>query len=223
MGRKIFVSYKYKDYDVALLHGYSNSGYATPRHYVSYIDNIVTRNYGHVFKGEDDHADLSYLSEDGIWAELRDLIYDSTLTIILISPNMKDPTKSENAQWIPWEVSYSLRQTTRSDRSSRTNAMLTVVLPDSNGSYNYYCRTTVEGVFEQDTNKLFSIIRNNMFNEKSPNRTLVNGSYVHHGDYSYISCVKWSEFANDMDRYIDKAYEIQQKKNNYAITTQVGV
>lgn len=222
MGRKIFVSYKYGDYDVAQLYGYSNSGYTTPRQYVSYIDDVITSNYGHVFKGEDDNTDLRYLTEATIWSKLCDRIYDSSLTIILISPNMKDPYKAENAQWIPWEVSYSLRQTTRSDRTSRTNAMLAVVLPDSQGSYEHYFTTSAEGYSMHNTDILFSILKNNMFNERYPERKIIGGLYIYYGDFSYISCVKWSDFIQNMDRYINKAYEIQNKKQNYIITTQVG-
>ena len=170
MGHKIFVSYKYGDYDVAQLHGYSNSGYTTPRQYVSYIDDVITRNYGHVFKGEDDNTDLRYLTEATIWSKLCDRIYDSSLTIILISPNMKVPYEAENAQWIPWEVSYSLRQTTRSDRTSRTNAMLAVVLPNRQGSYDYYYTSSQSGSTIHNTRMLFSVISNNMFNEISPDR-----------------------------------------------------
>lgn len=101
MGHKIFVSYKYRDYDVAPLARHPAYGYTTPRQYVSYIDDVITRDYGHVFKGEDDNTDLRYLSEDTIWAKLRDRIYDSSLTIVLISPNMKEANISEAAQWIP--------------------------------------------------------------------------------------------------------------------------
>lgn len=223
MGHKIFVSYKYGDYDVAQLHGYSNSGYTTPRQYVSYIDDAITGDYGHVFKGEDDNTDLRYLTEATIWSKLCDRIYDSSLTIILISPNMKDPYKAENAQWIPWEVSYSLRQTTRSDRTSRTNAMLAVVLPNKQGSYDYYYTSTQSGSTIHNTRMLFSIISNNMFNMKSPDRRLENGSYIYYGDCSYISSVKWQDFIKDMDRYIDKAYEIQNNKEKYVITTQIGI
>lgn len=123
------------NYNAAQLPGYPKSGFITPRQYVSYHYD----NHGHVYKGEDDNTALSYLSEATVWAKLCDRIYDSTLPIILISPNMKGPYKIENAQWIPWKVSYSLRQATRSDRTSRPNTIIAVIQPDSKRSYgNYY-------------------------------------------------------------------------------------
>ena len=104
MGHKIFVSYKYHDTDVQKIT--NNYWYQdTVRDYVdqlqSYFDNTDD-----IYKGEDDGEDLSQLSEEAIWSQLKDRIYDSTLTIVMISPNMKS-FSPDREQWIPWEISYS--------------------------------------------------------------------------------------------------------------------
>ena len=87
MGHKIVVSYKYHDTDVQkITHNYCYQD--TVRDYVdqlqSYFDGTDD-----IYKGEDDGEDLSQLSENAIWSKLKDRIYDSTLTIVMISPNMK--------------------------------------------------------------------------------------------------------------------------------------
>jgi len=52
----------------------------------------------------------------------------------MISPSMKDNNRIQKFQWIPWEISFSLKETTRNDQTSHTNAICAIVLPDKNGS-----------------------------------------------------------------------------------------
>lgn len=228
MGHKIFISYKYADSDVRHITGESWET-NTVRDYVDVLQEKLSES-NQIYKGESDGEDLSQLSEETIWQKLRDRIYDSTLTIVLISKNMKDPFKLEKNQWIPREISYSLKETSRKDSSgnsitSKTNAVLAVVIPDRNDSYRYYtyinsccdtkCRTLL-------TNTLFKILRGNMFNLKSPNTSdCQSGSRIYYGDSSYIPSVEWDTFINDMDTYIDKAYEIQDNIDDYEIYKEV--
>ena len=139
MGHKIFVSYKYADDQVANLPGQRNS---TVRNYVDKLEDYFDSS-SHIYKGESSGEDLSQLAEETIWTKLRDRIFDSTMTIVFISPGMKVSGKKEKDQWIPWAISFSLSTTKRKTQSGSTytsnpNAMLAVVLPDANGSYDYF-------------------------------------------------------------------------------------
>jgi MTH538 TIR-like domain (DUF1863) len=223
MGKKIFVSYKYSDSNVQALGGYYNT---TARDYVDKIGGLL-EDGDHIFKGEDDGEDMSSLQDATIGSKLGDKIFDSSLTIVLISKGMKEHFSAEKEQWIPWEISYSLKEQSRDGGRSNTNAVLAVVLPDSAGGYNYFieenscpyckCRTL-------KTDFLFQILRDNMFNVKKPVFTDCQyhiGSKPYHGYSSYIHAVKWSDFVEFPNKYIDIASEIRQNINDYELTKTV--
>ena len=178
MGRKIFVSYKYKDNNVKVLPGVNQTTW--PCDYVNYIrDNIL--NGDDIYKGENTGEDISFWREEAIWNHLKNKIYDSSITIVLISPNMKESGKWQKSQWIPWEISYSLRETSRNDRTSHNNAILAVVLPNQRGSYDYY-----------HTDDLFPILRDNIEN-------------------GYIYVVTWEDFLKYPNLAIKTAFDYREK------------
>lgn len=137
MGKKIFISYKYADSNVQRLPNKQLWETTTVRDYVNLLESYFDSS-NHIYKGESNDEDLSYLSEDSIWEKLKDRIYDSSITIVIISPGMKESYRSEYYQWIPWEVAFSLKETERMDRTSHSNAIFALVLPDRNGMYDYF-------------------------------------------------------------------------------------
>ena len=137
MGRKIFISYKYSDDSVKQLRPHDFIDKTTARDYVDKLQNKLNRDGIHINKGEKDDESLADFKDDTIQGKLADKIFDSSVTIVLLSPNMKDWCKNEEDQWIPWEISYSLRNKKRASGNSRRNAILLVGLPDRNGCYNY--------------------------------------------------------------------------------------
>ena len=220
MARKIFVSYKHKDYNVYPING----GIITARDYVDEIMKLFEND--EIYKGER-NEDLTQFKDETIQTHLKDKIYDSSVTLVLVSPNMKDPYQLESDQWIPWEVSYSLKRITRQERTSQTNALLAVVLPDLSSSYSHFleedtcdfchCRTL-------HTGKLFQILGKNMFNLKqlTPNSCrnhLTNPAYV--GPSSYIYSVKWEDFIKNKEKYLQMAEERRDKIDDYEIRKMV--
>lgn len=236
MGNKIFVSYKYSDTQVQDLGLYEVIDYGwtktkqkiitTARHYVDELEGILEVE-DHIYKGEDDGEDMSTLKDSTIGSKLGDKIFDSSITIVLISKGMKEVLTDEKDQWIPWEISYSLREQSRESGNSKTNAVLAVVLPDQFGKYDYFiadntcsyckCRTL-------KTTFLFQILRDNMFNIKKPVFTDCNNHLdkkPYQGHSSFIHSVKWNDFKDKPIKYIDTAIEIRKKMNEYNIIKTV--
>ncbi len=221
MGKKIFISYKYSDGNVRPL---NNNWFTTARDYVDVLQSKIDKS-DHINKGEDDGEDMSSLADSTIASKLGDKIFDSSVTIVFISKGMKE-NKPDKDQWIPWELSYSLREQSRQGINSKTNAVLAVVLPDENGRYDYFithnqcdancsCRTL-------HTDTLFEILRQNMFNRNAKTRQgCSSGRAVYTGRPSYIHCVKWDDFIDNINDHIDSSLEIWRDRSNYSIQKSV--
>lgn len=239
-GHRIFISYKYYDTNVyqkiehRLFNENLKRSLLTPRDYVDVLSEYLDNHSPHYCKAEDDNNDLSQLSDDAIWEILKDKIYDSTMTIVIISPNMKEANKKDREQWIPWEIKYSLDNNTRhnsagNEISSHTNAMLAIVLPDKDNSYSYYFENKKccnNGCRLNKTNTLFNILRRNTFNKKK-NEMQYNcfiGDTIYKGDaHSYIPFVKWCDVdsKDKLEKAIEHSYEIQSKKEQYDISHEI--
>ena len=227
MGKKIFVSYKYSDDQVENLKYGQNS---TVRDYVDKFEEKVDSS-DDIYKGESDGEDLSNLSDDTIWDKLKDRIYDSSVTIVFISPGMKESGKKDRDQWIPWEISYSLKETSRKNKNgdpvtSHSNAMIAVVLPNKNGSYSYYLeprKCCDRKCTTHHTDQLFTIIKKNKFNrtQNATKHTCDNKETIWTGTCSYIEAVKWSDFIDDYEKYVEKAVDRQDNIDEYDICKEV--
>lgn len=229
MARKIFVSYKYGDTNVPDLKKRDEVDFlgvpiSVPRStrvrdYVDELQEIIGKD--NINLGEKEGESLGNFTDETIKSSLKDKIFGSSVTIVMISKGMKDNLKTEKEQWIPWEISYSLRVTTRADRSSRMNALLGVVLPDETGNYNWYYRYNPDcNSITHFTNQLFKMLQCNMFNLKEKDTRECNGTTINISDEpSFIKTVKWEEFINkkDYNFYIEKAIAIRDNKDLYEV------
>lgn len=227
MARNIFISYKYHDNQVGDLEiqepkwtGYGIQFEKRPTRGRDYVDKLqeILKQYNHINLGERDGESLEQFSDEQIKSELKDKIRQSSTTIVLISKGMKEVGKPENEQWIPWEISYSLRTTTIQERKSHRNAVLGIVLPDENNSYSWYYRYNPEcDSITHLMNQLFGILKKNMFNILKPNTRECSGTNIYEGEHSYIKTVKWVEFCINTEWYIEKVLEIQENGHLYDI------
>lgn len=209
MGNKVFISYKYSDRSVRQLKPYDLFHITTVRNYVDIIQDKFERDGIHINKGENDGESLADFKKETIRSKLAEKIFDSSVTIVLISPNMKDALKAEEDQWIPWEISYSLKSKKREDNRSKRNAILLVILPDNFGNYDYV---------NSPYRFYFNIIQRNLHNLHTP--------YIAHKlknacSNSYMLQCNWDNFISNPYEWIDAAKEIKMNGDKYNIYTKL--
>ncbi|WGO84690.1 TIR domain-containing protein [Arsenophonus apicola] len=225
MARKIFVSYKYGDTKVkALTDSYHDD--TKVRDYVTKLQEVLDYN-DHIYKGENDGEDLSNFKDSTIESKLRNKIFDSSITIVMISSGMKDNFISEKDQWISWEISYSLKELWKDGRKSLPNGVLMVVLPDENNSYNYYIQEhTCPDCSCQilNTNFLFKILKENVFNSKELIKSTCkyNNNPIYSGDHSYIISVKWNKFITNPNYYLNCCAKLRDNIDQFNISKMIN-
>ena len=169
------------------------------------------------YQGEtSDSPDLGDYKTSTIKKTLSDMIFDTSVTIVIISPQMKD------SKWMDWEIKYSLREKTRNGLTRHANGVVGVIMK-YNGAYTWFkCRIPnyIGWETKYHDEKLLPIIRENRNNQK-PMQTYNNKTQKElYG--SYITFVEEGEFLSCPKFYIDNAYDkSQNKRDEYDIVVNV--
>ena len=198
MARKTFISYKYSD----VVAGASNN----------LRDRIIAKlgEDAKFYRGEDGYTkDLSSYSAAYIKETLKKMIRDTSVTILILSPNMK------LSQWMNWELSYSLSEITRNGRTSHSNGVIAVVQKRETYGFGSGYDWFMSWNGGWDMNKAFELVRDNQGNKKlyAPNSFSSN----------YIDIVSEDKFLRDPNKYIEEAYEKSQYINYYNVRKQGGI
>lgn len=171
------------------------------------------------YRGETSESpDLSDTSTANIKKALCDMMYDTSVTIVIISPHMKD------SKWIDWEIEYCLKNITRKDRTSHTNGVVGVIMK-WNGGYDWFkqIRQQPDGCISAyyDNRYLYDIIKNNRFNRNPQLYCCPICKCVNELSGSYISFVEEDDFINNHQYYIDNAYDKSENDaNGYDLVKQ---
>ena len=170
------------------------------------------------YQGETaDSPDMTDNATETIKAKLKDMIYDTSVTIVILSPEM---TKS---QWIDWEIEYSLKEMTRNGRTSKANGIVGVI-QKSDGGYDWLLtiKRKPDGcrVRYFDSNKLYSIINDNRFNLRDISYACPYCKSYAALTASYISFVNEEVFLKDPQKYIDNAFDKSENSGEYYLTKQ---
>ena len=160
------------------------------------------------YKGENGFSpNKSDDSDDAIWNYLKDMIWPTTVTIVILSPHMKE------SSWIESEISYSLKKISRDGITSQRNGVVAVIKKENN-SYEWfkYSYKAPDGhslmlYYEE---KVFDIISKNRRNQDPPVYCCKQCRSIDPLTGSYISYVEEDEFLQNIDKYINNAFDKTQ-------------
>ncbi len=202
MARETFISYKYTD--------------------AAHTRDKIIEKLGadaRYYRGENGTSpNLADRKTETIKAILRDMIFQTSVTIVVCSPNMTQ------SSWIGWEISNSLRETSRNGATSRRNGVVGVV-QESEGGYEWLRTSRVRadghrtvstrGVLLQD------VITANRFNQTPQVYQCEACENVDPLLGSYVSLVNEVDFLADPNKYIENAYAKSQRPHDYRIRVDV--
>ena len=201
MARKTFISYKYSEAQ-------------------NLRDRIIKAlgDDATYYQGEtSDSPDLTDTKTDNIKKTLTDMMHDTSVTIVVISSNLKD------SKWVDWEIEYSLKEITREDKKSRTNGVVGVIMKH-NGGYDWLVSSTTKddgcSVRTIDHTKLYKIINENRYNLKSGADACDRCKTYSQLNGSYISLIEEEDFIDDPEIYIENAYEKCEKTDDFDLSKQ---
>ena len=130
------------------------------------------------YKGENvDSKDMTTDKKETIKKALSDMMYDTSVTIVILSPYMIE------SEWIEWEIQYCLKKTKRKNRTSQTNGVVAVI-KKVEGNYTWFKNVSADGGVKYHTEKIQKVISKNHFNSNPQIRDSsglwdwLNGSYI---------------------------------------------
>jgi hypothetical protein len=202
MARKTFISYKYSE--------------------AQDLRDEILESLGEdasYYQGETSESpDLTDSSTESIKENLKDMMFATSVSIVIISPNM---IKSD---WIDWEIEYTLKEIKRGETKSRTNGLVGVVMK-VDGSYDWLISHNKkdDGCNSRytDKTKLYNIINSNLFNNITEDK--YSCSTCKSYDWltgSYMSIIKEDDFLNDSTKFIENAYDKSQNLKDFDLTKE---
>ena len=165
-------------------------------------------------------VDRSQMSEDTIQEYLYEKLKDTSVTIVLLTPEAVSYRKNWIGNYDDWlydELRYSLEDR----KNNRTNGVVAVYTDDAKDmileSSSHYCSHCQETKSCRTLKFFDNLARKNMLNIKqSYKKNLCNDLYDDSHD-SYISLVSLEEFKQDHTKYIDNAKDKRHRLHEFNI------
>ena len=168
------------------------------------IINALPRDYAQYYMGEtSDSPNMGDEKTERIKTYLKDMMWGTSVTVVIISPNMKQ------SKWIDWEIEYTLKHITRKERTSHINGLVGVIMK-VNGGYDWFINHLTNchnsPVVNYRNNYLYDIISKNHFNSNPPQWHCEQCKTYDWLNGSYMEYVEEESFLANPQYYIDNAY-----------------
>ncbi|MBE8233751.1 MAG: TIR domain-containing protein [Endozoicomonadaceae bacterium] len=201
MARKTFISYKYSE------------AQGLRDELLSSLGDGAT-----FYQGETaDSPDLTDTSTENIKSNLTGMMYNTSVTIVIVSPNII------SSKWIDWEIEYCLKEISRQGRTSKTNGVVGVI-QKINGGYDWLITRnkkddgcTVRSIADS---KLYNIINCNRYNRNNHAYACDVCKTYNQLNGSYFSLIDEEDFLSNPDKYIENAFEKSEAADEFDLTKQ---
>jgi hypothetical protein len=164
-----------------------------------------------------DSPNLTDTTTENIKNNLTDMMYNTSVTIVILSPNIKE------SSWIGWEIEYCLKEISREGRTSKTNGIVGVV-QKYKGGYDWLVSksTKDDGCTVRTVSKkpLLDIINKNRFNRPNYGHACDSCKTFFQLDGSYISIIDEEEFLENPSKYIENSFEKSESYDEFKLVKQ---
>ena len=164
-----------------------------------------------------DSPDLTDTTTENIKQNLRDMMYNTSVTIVILSPKIKE------SDWIDWEIEYCLKEISREGRTSKTNGIVGVVQKRDDGYDWLVSKSTKDDgctVRTVSQEPLLGIINENRFNRPNHGHACDDCKTFSQLDGSYISIIDEEDFLEDPKKYIENAFEKSEVSDEFDLVKQ---
>ncbi|MCI1174088.1 TIR domain-containing protein (plasmid) [Enterococcus faecalis] len=169
-------------------------------------------------------VDRSEMSEDTIQEYLYEKLKNTSVTIVILTPEAVDYRKNlwgEYDDWLYDELRYSLE-----DRiSNRTNGVIALYTDDSESlilkSSSHTCNKCNETSTCRTLTNFDNLARKNMLNVKEKYKANKCDNLYDDDKDSYISLVHFDDFKKDYEKYINSAKEKRDRKEEFILVKRM--
>ena len=168
------------------------------------------------YQGETaDSPDLTDESTLTIKTKLSNMMYGTSVTIVVLSPQIK------TSKWVDWEIEYCLKEISRKGRISKANGLVGVV-QKVNGNYDWIitkeCKDDCCSVRRVDDKKLYPIINKNRFNLRNKSYKCSRCRTYDLLSDSYMSIIEEDDFLKNSQKYIENAFKKAENSDKFELT-----